>query len=131
MEMRKIREHLSLCPSCQFELEIVHSIKLQTAGLADVEPPAGLESRLIANLDNRASVGKQGLAFGSALVVVGVAATLLAFRFSASTQVPPTHSLTEKEKSNFELASDSAYLGGSDPISGGVQTVAVGYAGGQ
>ena len=94
-----------------------------------LSPPSGLESRLRKSVfSGSRRVSSNWLALGL-VATSGIAAAFFAVQLASRTHVPDPQ-IVRQETNQRETVADSAYLGGPDPMGGGVSVVAVGYAGG-
>lgn len=127
-EAVRLRNHMRFCDKCRALYEESLEMKSSLRTLKTHDPPCGLESRLKASLQGRAR-GRRPLALAGALICAGLAAASLAVILDARS-TPRPQPVAATTTSSWEADADRAYLGGSDPMSGGVPVVAVGYAGG-
>ncbi len=126
-EALMVREHLLRCGRCSEEWRALRALKLALSGLPDVEPPAGLEERLIAAVRRQSSPARSvRLWLPAAAAVAAACATLILLNLRsdepavASKPLPPV-------PASFEVDRDQAYVAASDPFGPGPVVLAAGY----
>lgn len=129
-ELASVEAHVRHCPKCQFELEQIEALKSRLAEVASVAAPVDLEARLRATLDKGNSRSFRPLTVVGLVAASGLAAAFLAVQL-AGRAPEPAQPIAQQANHKWEVAADSAYLNGSDPLGGGTPVVAVGYARGQ
>lgn len=129
-ELTMVQEHLATCAVCQFEQARIASLRDKLRSLEPVCVPIGLETRLRAGLTRGRPVATRPWVVCGLVAASGIAAAFLAVFVAGRTDVPD-RPVAQQTSPTWEVASDSAYLGGSDPVGGGVPVVTVGYARGQ
>lgn len=125
--MIAVRRHLDSCPSCQREYRELRMVKTLMGELPLVEPPFGLENRLIAALD-RPKTRTFPLLRLWVPATAAVAAAVLTFAWLANVQEQPTVAEATPVPSSFELDRDQAYVGASNPFGPSPTVIAAGYA---
>ncbi len=124
-EMLALRDHVSQCRVCREELESLRSLKCLMSGFIPVEPPTGMEARLLIAVRTRAESSAPsvtlrkiqiswptavGLVFGSMAVTLFLAAIV-----PQATRVQPVAKSTPIP---FEVQRDQSYAASSDPYGG-------------
>ena len=117
-EMRQIREHLNVCPTCAQELEIVRQLKADVTMLPEPTCDAEFEERLVQAVlgKQKAHQGRFKIAFAGGIAFVGAFA--VATVWLQSTKAQAAEASNQVAKSSFEFSRDQAYLAGSDPLAG-------------
>ena len=128
-EMSDVRDHLAVCTTCQFEVERLAGLKRSLSGLKMFDPPVGMESRLRDAVFSTPRVSRNTWTLVGLLAASSVAGAYLAVHLAARPAIPE-QPVAQQTNHDLQVAADRAYLGGSDPISGGASVVSVSYAGG-
>lgn len=130
LDSAAVAAHIATCTTCQFECERIESVRDGLRAMRTVAPPVGLESRLQASVfGNSRRVSSRYVAFGL-IAASSMAAAFLAVQLAGKPQVLPDQPIAHQSTQELDVAANSAYLNGSDPMGGGVPVVTVGYAGG-
>lgn len=130
LDSAAVADHLATCTACQFECERIESVRDGLRGMLTVSPPVGLESRLQSSVfNNSRRVSNRYMAFGL-IAASSMAAAFLAVQLAGKPEAVPDQPIAHQSTQELDMAANSAYLNGSDPMGGGVPVVTVGYAGG-
>lgn len=118
-KMLAVRQHCSTCVECRAELEALEATKLAVGRMADEEPNADLEARLVGALRKEVARQQRVRPMWPALVASGAAAAALAWSFlqwqdqKTGTPVATTSTSTEA----YQAQSDgSNFFGGPAPV---------------
>lgn len=120
-EMLAIRSHLANCPECEREERSQRAFKRLLGSLPCVEPPSGLEERLLSAIRREQ---KQSASWWPQLkmasLTAGVAAAAM-FTILTFAKKPANDSVRADttEFTAFDATRDQAYVAGSDPLSYG------------
>lgn len=126
-EMIALRRHLDGCQPCQREYRELRMVKMLMGDLPVVEPPFGLENRLIAALD-RPKTRTLPIFRLWVPAAAAVAAAVLTFVLLGNLQGEPKVAEAAPVPSSFELDRDQAYVGASNPFGPSPTVIAAGYA---
>lgn len=128
-EALALREHLRHCSLCSAEWRELRGLKLALGQLPDVEPPAGLEVRLLEAVRRQSAERRTiRLWLPATAAAVAACATLALLQFASS---QPREIVAEKTlppvPSTFEVDRDQAYVAATDPFGPGPVVLAAGY----
>lgn len=128
-EMLAVRSHLSTCHECATEEKSIRAFKRLLGSLPCVEPPSGLEDRLVGAIrsDRRSwHWWPQVRVMGYAACVVALA--MLISLNLAKPRTPETLPTDSNNVASFEVSRDQAYVAGGDPLGVGPVALPVNYA---
>jgi anti-sigma factor RsiW len=120
-EMLAIRSHLTHCPECEREERSQRAFKRLLGAMPCVEPPSGLEERLLSAIRQEQEVARSWWPqLKMASLTAGVAAiAMFAILSLAKRPVAESVRADTTEFTAFDATRDQAYVAGSDPLSYG------------
>jgi hypothetical protein len=127
--MLSIRSHLTRCPECSREERSQRAFKRLLGSVPCVEPPSGLEERLLGAIRADKPVHRWWSQLRIASLTAGVAA---AATFATLALIQPkdqeTAQVEKSDVTSFEINRDQAYVAGGDPLGVGPVALPVDYA---
>jgi len=119
-EMLLVRTHLYECEKCAREETELRTLKNLLSGMPSVEPPIGLEAKLLTSMATEKR-SKSQLSSVALVATLAAAAAVTAFLITPAPSQPMAARPIAPVKRDiaFEIGRDQVFAAGSDPLSGG------------
>lgn len=129
-EMLDIRRHLDACPCCREEERAERVLKAMLGDAPAVDPPAGLEQRLLSALDAEPKRTPVRWSLRPAFLYAGVAAAAMFVTLTLLDNRPDRQPVADRAADATSLIRrDQAFTASADPLSGGQGAMPANYVG--